>query len=70
MPNRRPTPLMSMMRKLAALPASAAPAPRRIGPQGTRCHAGFIHLGQRHSHTVVYRSCCVGKSPPTVAWKS
>ena len=41
-----------------------------VGTQGAFGHFGLINLGQRHSHTVVYRSCCVGKSPPTVAWKS
>ena len=70
MPNRRPTPLMSLMRKLAALPASAAPAPRRISPQGIALIKRFEGCARMAKDGMVeaYPDPGTGAEPWTIGW--
>ena len=70
MPYRPSTPLLSLMRKLAALPASAAPASRRIGPAGIALIKRFEGCARLCADGMIeaYPDPGTGGAPWTIGW--
>lgn len=72
MPNRPATPLLALMRRLAALPASAATpaAPRRIGPEGIALIKQFEGCARLRADGLVeaYPDPGTGAAPWTIGW--